>query len=355
MLRIEQLNPHACRTYLIKKAESKNVILIDPVLEHVNDYIDMLEQHELTLTKVIDTHTHADHISGAAALRDMTKCDYIMHEKAPAECANIRVRDGERFMLLEDSVVDIMDTPGHTQDSISLILSDAVLTGDALFLDDGGAGRDDLPGGDPGMHWESLRKLASLPDHLVVYPAHDYRDRKPSPLGRQKETNPHLKIGGRREFIQYIEELRLGPADWMKDVLAANYACAQDPNAAWIPADMPSCEVKGTIGIGVNEITVSPISASELKDKMNSSNPPLLLDVREKQELAGELGYIDGIVHIPIGELSFRLSEIDRTKEIVTVCLSGGRAHTAAQIMKQAGFSEISVLQGGMIAWRSQN
>ena len=349
------MNPHACRTYLITKKGSKEVILVDPVLEHVTDYIEMLEKNEYHLAKVIDTHTHADHISGAASLRDITNCDYVMHRNAPAECANIRVRDGDSLSLLDNSSVKTIHTPGHTQDSISLVLTNAVLTGDTLFLDDGGAGRDDLPGGDPGMHWESLRKLVSLPEHLMVYPAHDYRNRKPSTLSRQTKTNPHLKIRDRKEFIRYIEDLRLGPADWMKDVLAANYACAQDPNAVWIPTDTPSCEVKGTMGTGVNEITVSSISVPELKNKLKSKNPPLLLDVREKLELFDELGHIVGIKHIPIGELSFRLSEIDKTREVVTVCHAGSRAHTAAQILKQSGFSNISVLEGGMIAWKSKN
>ena len=354
-LYVKQLNPHACRSYLVGREGSAEVALIDPVLDHLDDYRELLEREGLSLVRVIDTHTHADHISGAAALKDMMDCSYVMHEAAPAHCAEARVADGDTLDLLGASV-RIVHTPGHTRDSICLVFPEWVFTGDALFLDDGGAGRDDLPGGDPGAHWESLRKLEALPEELVVLPAHDYRGRKPSSLKRQKSTNPHLKPRSRPEFVQYLEDLRLGPADWMKDVLEANYACAQDPKAAWIPVDTPACEVKGTMEAGVNEIEVESIAVPELKRRLKSGEDPVLLDVREEYELNSELGHLDGIVHIPIGHLAHRLEELEELsgREIVTVCRSGARAHTAAQILRQAGFPRVRVLEGGMIAWKLQ-
>jgi rhodanese-related sulfurtransferase len=257
-------------------------------------------------------------------------------------------------MVFGTITVQILHTPGHTEDSMSLVFPDHIFTGDTLFLDDGGAGRDDLPGGNPEAHWESLQRILQLPDDLTVFPAHDYRNRQPSTLGRQKKTNPHLQERTKEEFVRYIEDLRLGPADWMKDVLAANYACARDPKAAWVPVDAPACEVKGTLEKGVNEIEVSAIPPSVLRQKLNAKQPILLLDVREEKELYGELGHIKGIVHIPIGSLAHRLSEIDKDKEIVSICRSGARAHTAAQILKKARFPSVSVLAGGMIAWNKQ-
>jgi rhodanese-related sulfurtransferase len=142
----------------------------------------------------------------------------------------------------------------------------------------------------------------------------------------------------------------------MKDVLKANYACALDPKAAWIPVDTPACEVKGTLDVVVNEVEVISILAPELRQKLVSDNPPMLLDVREKYELSGELGHIEGILHIPIGSLARQLEELEaeasgKQKEIVTVCRSGARAYTAAQILGRAGFSYVRVLEGGMIAW----
>lgn len=347
-----QLNPHACRTYLIGTRESNEIALVDPVLDHLNDYLGLLKNEGLKLTHVIDTHTHADHISCGAALKDITNCEYVMHENAPSQCVTKRLKDGSEFNLF-DINIKIMYTPGHTKDSISLILRDKILTGDALFLDDGGAGRDDLPGGDPFEHWESLQKIMELPDNLIVYPAHEYRNREPSSLGRQRQTNPHLKTRTKEEFVSYIEDLRLGPADWMKDVLKANYSCARDPKAAWIPVDIPACEVKGTLDHGVNDIEVEPISAEELKLKLDSSKPPILLDVREEKELISELGHIEGITHIPIASLTSRLAEIESKmgNEVVTVCRSGARAYTGAQILKQVGFNNVTVLEGGMLRW----
>jgi glyoxylase-like metal-dependent hydrolase (beta-lactamase superfamily II) len=350
--KFRQLNPYACRTYLIGLSNSNNVALIDPVLDHVNDYLELLNKENLHLIHVIDTHTHADHISGGAALKDITSCEYIMHKNAPTQCVTIRVKEGEKLNLL-GLFMEIIYSPGHTKDSISLIVNDKIFTGDALFLDDGGAGRDDLPGGDPKEHWNSLHKFLKLPEQLIVYPAHEYRNREPSSLGRQKQTNPHLKPRSEGQFISYIEDLRLGPADWMKDVLKANYACARDPKAAWIPVDVPACEVKGTLDHGVNDIEVQPVTAEMLKMRLDSDQPPILLDVREENELRSELGHIHGIRHIPIGNLTSRLTDLegDRKNEMVMVCRSGARAYTAAQILKQVGFEKVTVLEGGMLRW----
>jgi glyoxylase-like metal-dependent hydrolase (beta-lactamase superfamily II)/rhodanese-related sulfurtransferase len=349
----EQLNPHACLTYLVGNTVSNEVILIDPLLDHVEDYLKILKERKLELTHVIDTHTHADHISGAAAMKDHTDCEYIMHNTAPARCVTIPVNNEEEINLLETSI-KVIHTPGHTKDSVSLIFPDRIFTGDVLFLDDGGAGRDDLPGGDPIEHYESLQRLMNIPDHLIVYPAHEYRGRKPSSLAVQKEKNPHLKARSREQFIHYIEDLKLGPADWMHDVLKSNYACARDLGGVWIPVDSPACEVKGTLEIGVNEQVVSSISAQELKTQLNNDQLPILIDVRDNHELRGPLGHLPNIKNIPLPKLISKLDELENFKdrEIILVCRSGARAHTAAQILQKDEFTNVFVLEGGMIAWR---
>ena len=350
---VRQINPHACRTYLLGAEGADEIVLVDPVLEHVSDYLALLEREHTTLTHVLDTHTHADHISGAAALRDETGCEYVMHTRAPARCVSVRVADGFAGTLGPVSV-QVLHTPGHTKDSVTLVLPDALLTGDLLFLDDGGAGRDDLPGGDSQEHWESLQRLRALPEHLIVYPAHEYRGRQPSSLGQQKLRNPVLQPRTKDEYVRYLEELRLGPGEWMKDVLKANYACARDPKAAWIPVDVPACEVKGTLAPGVNEQQVAAMPVAELKRRLDSGYAPVLVDVREAHELREELGHLPGIRHMPVGSLSSRLTELepDKNREIVTICRAGGRATTAAQILQQAGFTHVQSLEGGMTAWR---
>lgn len=155
-------------------------------------------------------------------------------------------------------------------------------------------------------------------------------------------------------YIDYLDGLKLGPAEWMKDVLKANYACARDPKAAWIPMDVPACEVKGTLAQGTNDQLVAGIPPDQVKGALEGDNPPLLLDVRNSEELTGELGHMKGIIHIPVTDLAHRLGEMEgfRDREIVTVCKSGGRAHTAAQILMQAGFPKVHVMTGGMTAWK---
>jgi sulfur dioxygenase len=348
----EQLNPGPCLSYLVADEHSHQAMIVDPVLEHVPAYIELLHQRELTLTHVLDTHSHADHLSGAAALFDITECEYVAHRKAPAGCVTRRV-DDTSVLFIGEIEVGIMATPGHTEDSMTLLIGNRLLTGDALFLDEGGAGRDDLPGGDAAAHFESLQRLAQLNDDFIVCPAHDYHGRTPSTLRQQKKTNPHLQIQSKQAFVQYLEDLKLGPADWMHDVLAANYACARDPRAAWIPADAPACEVKGTLSGSANEIQVASMSVSELRHAMERGEAPILVDVRDAEELGEALGHLPDIIHIPVTELSHRLSELDayREKPVVTVCRSGGRALTAAQILMQDGFTSVRVLNGGMQAW----
>lgn len=176
-MKFEQLNPAACRTYMISNRHE--AVLVDPVVDHTGDYLDLLREKGLKLTHVVDTHTHADHISAGPSLRDATDCEYVMHALAPPKCVTIHVREGDELELAGEKAI-VMETPGHTRDSISLLFEDRILTGDFLFLEDAGAGRDDLPGGNPEEHWESLQKLADLSGDLVVYPAHEYRDSNPA-------------------------------------------------------------------------------------------------------------------------------------------------------------------------------
>ena len=350
-----QLNKTSCKTYLVGSENTKEVIVIDPVLEQVNEYISLIKKEGLKLTHVLDTHTHADHISGAGALAEQIGAIYVMHQNSPVRCVAFHVPDGFDCHL-SDMPVKVMHTPGHTKDSMCLIFSDRILTGDTLFLDDGGAGRTDLPGGDPGEHWESIQKIMKLSDRLIVYPAHEYRGREPSSLGEQKKRNPNLQPRTKEAYIKWLTDMKLGAADWMKDVLKANYACARDPKAAWIPVDAPACEIKGTMAPGVNEQQVPTIPAAEVKCRIadNRLDGTVILDVREPAELTGELGAIKGVLNIPVGQITQKLNELEKykEKEFITVCRSGGRAHTAAAILLKAGFKKVFNMSGGMTAYR---
>jgi glyoxylase-like metal-dependent hydrolase (beta-lactamase superfamily II)/rhodanese-related sulfurtransferase len=348
----KQLNDDACKTYFIADEKTKEAVLIDPVIVYTDKYIEYLKDNGLKLTHVIDTHTHADHISAGPSLVKAIGCDYVMFEKAPAKCVTVRVSEGDTLEAAGQEF-KFLHTPGHTRDSLSMITGNLFFTGDFLFLDDGGAGRDDLPGGDPAAHWDSFQKLNDLPDELMVYPAHDYRDRKPTKLKKQKAENPHLKSRTKNEFVTYLQDLKLGPAEWMADVLKANYSCSTDPDAAYIPKDSPACEVMGTLDPALENISVDYISFSQLADKLNKSKPTII-DVREAYELNDELGHIEGVVNMPMGHLMAKIhkSEILKDADIVLVCRSGARAETAARELVNDGYTNVSVLMGGMIAWR---
>jgi sulfur dioxygenase len=358
---IKQLNPIACKTYLIANETEKKAVLVDPVLDGLAEYQDMLNRLKdldptWTLSAVVDTHTHADHISAASSLKDLTDCKYVMHESSGQKCVDIHVSDGQELELAGVKM-KVHHTPGHTRDSISLTIEDGntevLLTGDALFLDDGGAGRDDLPGGDPEAHYHTLQKLKSLNEDLVVLPAHDYRERIPSSLKRQKSTNPWLKEQSKEDFVTFINDLKLGRADWMVDVLAANFKCSRNPNDAYVPNDSPACEVQGTIGKNVDAQQIQQISPQELKALLDANQTMLLLDVREPYELTSPLGQIAGVKNISVAHVESELEKISdwKDKPVVTICRSGHRADTAAKILQSNGFTKVKNMTGGMIAW----
>jgi sulfur dioxygenase len=347
----EQLNEGACKTYLIASEETRDAMLVDPVLERVDAYLEEVRRRGLRLRYVLDTHVHADHISGGSALRDRTGVDYVMHTLSASACANVRVVDGAELRLGELRL-RVIHTPGHTQDSVTLVLADRIITGDFLFIGEGGAGRTDLPGGDAGEHWDALQKLSGLPDDTLVFPAHDYHGRASSTLAEERQKNPRLLQRTRADYVAWLGGLRLGPAAWMADVIKANYACARDPRAVWIPVDQPTCEVKGTLG-NVNTELVKVVSAEQLADALASKHPPLVLDVRQPEELQGELGHIARATAIPVGQLPRRLGELagQEGMPLVTVCRSGGRSATAAAILTVAGFKDVRSLEGGMRRW----
>ncbi|HEY9776221.1 MAG TPA: MBL fold metallo-hydrolase [Planktothrix sp.] len=354
-LLFEQLNPRGCKTYLLASERTGEAWLIDPVLDYIEEYMRLLESKRFRLAFAIDSHTHADHISGAPKLTDLTGCAYLMHDNAQPKQVTDRVADGTQ-LYLDGELIHIMHTPGHTNDSLCLITSETILTGDTLFLDEGGAGRDDLPGGDPAEHWESLQRLKQLHDNVTVHPGHDYRNRRPSTLREQKSRNPFFKPETQAEYVRFVEELKLGPADWMKEVLKANVFCTREQGELHIPQEGSACEAQGTLSACASVLDPAIVDPRGLKQQIEEGRDLYLVDVRESNELVGELGHISGIKHIPVGSLAQRIGELKpyANKEIVAICKMGGRATTAAKILLAEGFTNVTVLTGGMMAWNAQ-
>ena len=208
-----------------------------------------------------------------------------MHQKAPARCVTFHLTDGFECHL-GNIPVKVMTTPGHTKDSIALVFDDRILTGDVLFLDDAGAGRTDLPGGDPGEHWDSMQRVLGLPDHLIVYPAHEYR----APPGVECERSKTPQSQFETPHQAGVHRLSARVETWAggldeRRAQSQLRMCARS-KAAWIPVDVPACEVKGTMALGANDQQVAGIPAEEVKRELEAGTRLFVLDVREKKEEA---------------------------------------------------------------------
>ena len=194
-------------TYLISSGNGREALIIDPVLENVNKYIDILKELDLKLVKVIDTHIHADHVTGASKLKDITKCTTIMGSHTPAESVEIKVKDDE-YINLDNLKIRAMYTPGHTSDSYSFLMNNHLFSGDTLLIN--GTGRTDFQNGNAKDAYNSIfNKLLKLPEETLLYPAHDYKGEKVSTIGKEKKQNPRLQVNSVDEYIEIMNNLNL--------------------------------------------------------------------------------------------------------------------------------------------------
>ena len=194
-------------TYLIASAKGREAVIIDPVLENVEDYISVLKQLDLKLVKVIDTHIHADHITGASKLKQATNCITIMGEHTPADTVEIKVKDDE-IINIDNLKIKSMYTPGHTSDSYSFLLDNYLFTGDTLLIN--GTGRTDFQNGSSKDAYNSLfNNILKLPEETLVYPGHDYNGKFSSTIGKEKKYNPRLQVKSEDEYIDLMSKLNL--------------------------------------------------------------------------------------------------------------------------------------------------
>ena len=194
-------------TYLIASSKGREALIIDPVIENVGEYIKLLKKLDLKLVKVIDTHIHADHVTGASKLKDITKCTTIMGKHTPAESVEVKVKDDE-YIKLDNLKIRAMYTPGHTSDSYSFLMNDYLFSGDTLLIN--GTGRTDFQNGSSKDAYNSIfNKLLKLPDETLVYPAHDYKGEKVSTIGKEKKYNPRLQVENVDEYVEIMNNLSL--------------------------------------------------------------------------------------------------------------------------------------------------
>lgn len=214
-------------TYLLASRRGGEALIIDPVQEQVPAYLQLIEQLGVRLAIAVDTHTHADHITGLGELRAATACATLMGERTQAECVSARFRDGETLQV-DGLRLRALYTPGHTDESFSLVMDDRVFTGDALLI--GGTGRTDFQNGDAHAAYDSLlNKLLKLPDETLVYPGHDYRGWTVSTIGDERRHNPRLQVRSAAEYAALMNALRLPNPKMMDVAVPANLRCGRPP------------------------------------------------------------------------------------------------------------------------------
>ena len=317
-LLVHQMATEHCFAYLVCDVETGQAALVDPRADRVALYLRELEERGLQLRAVIETHTHADHLSGAAELRARTGAEVLLSARATSEVATRRLRDGDRIALGRRTI-EVIHSPGHTDDSVSLLVDENLFTGDALLI--GGAGRTDFQNGSPEALYDTLHtRFNDLPDALAIYPAHDYMGRTHSTLGQERRTNPLLLMRRREDFV-------------------ATLRAAQQPK----PANMNTI-----VAANVRGVRPSPrIGAEELARLLRSDGPPLIVDVRLPAEYRAI--HLEPSLCVPLDELAQRREELPRDRELVLVCRTGARARLAAAELSEF---RTRVLDGGLMAWQ---
>ena len=322
-------------SYLLASRRGGEALIIDPVLEKVDRYLQLVRELDLKLVKAVDTHIHADHITGLGALRDRTHCITVMGENAKVDVVSMRVSEGDKITI-EGVALDVMYTPGHTDDSYSFLTHDRVFTGDTLLIR--GTGRTDFQNGSARAQYESLfGKLLKLPEETLVFPAHDYKGDMVSTIGEEKRHNPRLQVKSVDEYVDLMSKLNLPNPKMMDVAVPANLrqGLAQDDVArkGWALTAVEAIAL-----IGVPSVT--------------------LVDLREQGE-RDKHGTIPGSLHAPYPDLADNirrggvLHELASAtgKRIVFYCAFGERSAMAVQAAQDAGLAACHI-HGGIAAWR---
>jgi len=332
-------NVSSTYSYLLASRRGGEALIIDPVLERVDRYLQLVKELELKLVKAVDTHLHADHITGLGALRDRTRCITVMGEQSSVDVVSMRVAEGDRVQI-EGLSLDVLYTPGHTDDSYSYLLGDRVFTGDTLLIR--GTGRTDFQNGDPRAQYDSLfNKLLKLPDETLVYPAHDYKGDTVSTIGEEKRFNPRLQVRSVDHYVDLMNSLDL-------------------PNPKMMDVAVPSNMRQGLAQqiIAERGWAVSAVAAIELVGRSDVA----LIDLRERAEREKH-GAIAGSLHAPYPDLQENIQPggmlyelaASTGKRILFYCAFGERSAMAVQAAQDAGLSSARHIEGGLDAWKRAN
>jgi len=315
-------------TYLIGSRAGGEALIIDPVLEKVDSYIKLLEQLDVKLVKVIDTHIHADHISGIAELRDRTNCITIMGDATKADVVSMRVADNE-VIKLEKLELKSLYTPGHTDDSFSFMMNDRIFSGDTLLIR--GTGRTDFQNGDPYDSYNSIfERLLKLPENTLLYPAHDYNGNTVSTIGEEKKFNPRLQVNSAEEYVKIMNNLNLSNPKMMDIAVPANQQ----------------------LGINLErQKKINGLDVDAFNHKIKSEEYQLI-DLRENNEIK-KIGTIKNSLNIPfqdfLGSIKNNASKFN--KNLLLFCAIGERSTLATQVIRSYDILNSYHLIGGIKEW----
>jgi glyoxylase-like metal-dependent hydrolase (beta-lactamase superfamily II)/rhodanese-related sulfurtransferase len=323
-------------SYLLASRLGGEALILDPVLEKADRYCKLLQELDLRLVKAVDTHLHADHVTGLGELRDRTQCITIMGEQSKADVVSMRVSDGDK-VTIEGLALDVMYTPGHTDDSYSYLMGDRVFTGDTLLIR--GTGRTDFQNGSARAQFDSIfNRLLKLPEETLVFPAHDYKGDTVSTIGEEKRYNPRLQVKSIDEYVELMGNLNL-PNPKLMDVV--------------IPANMH-------VGLHQDELDKQGLSlnARQAIESLGRTDV-LLVDLRESSE-RNKHGTLSGAMHAPYPSIGENLRPGGMLREvaaatgrrIVFFCAFGERSAMAVKAAKEAGLANTAHIAGGIDAWK---
>lgn len=305
-----------CVAYLVRDVASGEAAVIDPRLDQVEEIAEFARKAQARVVWVLDTHTHADHLSGVRKLSELSGARVVVHEASHSKLEATRVREGSTLQL-GGTALRVVHAPGHTPDSIALHGGGHLFTGDAMLV--GGAGRTDFMGGSASELFDTFEKFKALPAETVVHPGHDYVGRAETTLAQESASSEAFRQTDRAALVAMLGAAKPPPAN-LGTILAFN----------------------------LEQPTGSTVSAAELALALRGATPPRVLDVRTPIEYVGE--HIANSLHVPLDSLEARIESLP-SEPLVVVCRTGMRATTAAQILARKG-RPARVMTGGMLAWR---
>jgi len=333
-------------TYVLGETAAGEALVIDPVFEQARRELALLAELELEPVAVVETHCHADHITGAWVLQQHTGAAIGVSATSGIQGADRLLRHGDKVPFGR-RYVQVRETPGHTSGCLTYVLDDETMcfTGDTLLIR--GCGRTDFQQGDARQLYRSVKsQIFTLPGHCRIYPGHDYRGNTASSVAEEKRHNPRLGGDiGEEDFVGYMDNLGLPHPKQIAIAVPANLECGR-PDDGEVPDAGPKWAPLAYTFAGVWEIP--PQWVEENLDKVH------VLDVREREEFEGPLGHIPGASLLPIGALGEQAGSLDTDKPYVVVCRSGARSAQATEILRRLGIEDCANLAGGMLRWRAE-